>query len=1039
MPQKIVLKRSSVQGKIPGTADLDLGEIAINTYDGKMFIKKNDGAETVVEVGSDGKFIAIDSGYGIPEAVDNSGTVGTDAIDFSVGGVGATGSHSFAVGSEVKASGVNSFAMGDGYGSGYPTTASGENTFAGGSYAKASGTSSFAFGGGDIYNTHEASGDYSTVFGYSSKATGLISFAAGENTIASGSFSHAEGKLTEARGDSSHAEGYDVSSEGDYSHAEGRGTIAQNEASHAEGKYNVGAATDTIHETGIGVDTNNRKNAFEIYTDGKIVAPELTTTLIDDSNTSARVLVTREWVEANAGGDAPTGLEAIDEGNGIGWRLIGRDPDNYGNIGNGAVDFSYSDITSSEHGATGVLSVAYGLDTIASGNYSATFGAYNHASGLYSFAFGYRTTASGSHSISSGYNTTASGSYSISAGYKNTAAGSYGIAFGYRNEASGTNSLVLGRYSNASGDYSHAEGYYINASNEYQIMFGKYNEDKDTSLFELGYGTADDTRANIFEVQKTGEVVAPMVDNTKIDAADAKVLVTREWVEANAGGSSTAPSGLEAIDEGNGIGWRLIGRNPDNYGNIGQNAIDFSYYYYSSDTSGATGEYSFAHGYGSQASGEYSHAEGYFAKATGNHGFAFGETVDATGASHSTVIGHGSTASGSFSLVIGQNCTASGYGAISFGYDCTSSGSRSYSNGGGSIASGDYSTATGYYCKAEGRASFAYGYKVETTSDYLFAFGKNNENKDTSIFEIGIGADQDHKANAFEIQTTGEVIAPAVDNTKIDAADAKVLVTREWVEANGGSPSGLEKITENGHTGWRLIGRDPANYGDIGEQAVDFSYSNYSNDTSGATGQYSVAFGNGSTASGDYSFVCGGLITASGDYSTAFGYYTVASGDYSFATGSSQASGGYSVAFCSSKASGAQSFSVNAGEAEGERSFAAGSAKASGDFSFAEGQETIAQNEASHAEGKYNVGTATDTIHETGIGTADDQRKNAFEIYTDGKVVAPELTPSLTATNQQCLVPLSYLFSAEFGNALPTSPGDAGTLYKDADGFVKVS
>lgn len=50
MAQTIQLKRSSVQGKIPLTTDLALGEIAINTYDGKFFYKKNDGSDTIVEL-----------------------------------------------------------------------------------------------------------------------------------------------------------------------------------------------------------------------------------------------------------------------------------------------------------------------------------------------------------------------------------------------------------------------------------------------------------------------------------------------------------------------------------------------------------------------------------------------------------------------------------------------------------------------------------------------------------------------------------------------------------------------------------------------------------------------------------------------------------------------------------------------------------------------------------------------------------------------------------------------------------------------------
>lgn len=49
----IRIRRSAVQGAIPATSALALGELAINTYDGKLFLKKDvDGTESIVEVGS---------------------------------------------------------------------------------------------------------------------------------------------------------------------------------------------------------------------------------------------------------------------------------------------------------------------------------------------------------------------------------------------------------------------------------------------------------------------------------------------------------------------------------------------------------------------------------------------------------------------------------------------------------------------------------------------------------------------------------------------------------------------------------------------------------------------------------------------------------------------------------------------------------------------------------------------------------------------------------------------------------------------------
>lgn len=47
MPVSIKLRRSAVQGQLPTTSNLQLGELAINTYDGKLFLKKStSGAET---------------------------------------------------------------------------------------------------------------------------------------------------------------------------------------------------------------------------------------------------------------------------------------------------------------------------------------------------------------------------------------------------------------------------------------------------------------------------------------------------------------------------------------------------------------------------------------------------------------------------------------------------------------------------------------------------------------------------------------------------------------------------------------------------------------------------------------------------------------------------------------------------------------------------------------------------------------------------------------------------------------------------------
>jgi len=50
MANSVKLKRSAVQNKIPTTGDLELGELALNTYDGNLFFKRDNGTESVVRV-----------------------------------------------------------------------------------------------------------------------------------------------------------------------------------------------------------------------------------------------------------------------------------------------------------------------------------------------------------------------------------------------------------------------------------------------------------------------------------------------------------------------------------------------------------------------------------------------------------------------------------------------------------------------------------------------------------------------------------------------------------------------------------------------------------------------------------------------------------------------------------------------------------------------------------------------------------------------------------------------------------------------------
>lgn len=204
-----------------------------------------------------------------------------------------------------------------------------------------------------------------------------------------------------------------------------------------------------------------------------------------------------------------TGLEAISEGNGIGWRLIGKNPALYGDVGLYAVDISESGMASTSKGATGTSSFAGGIAT--------------EASGIGSFAIGDGTKAEGINSLSSGTGTHASGSQSMSVGESTT--------------AGGDNSAALGNGASAAGAGSLAAGLGVLAKNTASVAMGRYNVGSSfTNIFELGIGTDDVNRKNGLEVVASGLVKAPSASLSMLssEASNSKAVITKEYFDTYA-------------------------------------------------------------------------------------------------------------------------------------------------------------------------------------------------------------------------------------------------------------------------------------------------------------------------------------------------------------------------------------------------------------------------------------------------------------------------------------------------------------------------
>jgi len=75
MATVIQFKRSSTQNALPTTGDLSLGEVAINTYHGRMYTEKNDGSAAVSEIGSNPASLQINDAITFPTADGSSNQI----------------------------------------------------------------------------------------------------------------------------------------------------------------------------------------------------------------------------------------------------------------------------------------------------------------------------------------------------------------------------------------------------------------------------------------------------------------------------------------------------------------------------------------------------------------------------------------------------------------------------------------------------------------------------------------------------------------------------------------------------------------------------------------------------------------------------------------------------------------------------------------------------------------------------------------------------------------------------------------------------
>ena len=503
------------------------------------------------------------------------------------------------------------------------------------------------------------------------------------------------------------------------------------------------------------------------------------------------------YVALQIEGGVATGLENLNapyDATTATWRLIGRDKAYYLTPGISNVDFSYNDDQ---------VEGVFGL----TGGNSVAFGGYHNSDADGSYLYGYyQTVKKGSFAygayITGNNNTLNDYHYEMTVGgYLNTVStvgnnGSGGIMY-YGAVIGAYNSMPSGRASFMFGAGLIGESAYttiVGAANvdltaQRASSYSAFDNNRNNPAFIVGVGDVNIgaggvenptfVRRNGFVVKRTGDANFPELSTTMIDAANDDSAVTKGWVVDNAGGS-----GLEAIDEGNGVGWRLIGRDADNYGNIGLNAVDLSNSTSASSTTGAVGTLTFAQGENHQIDAGYSAAFGWNNKllyAGGNSGSG----NFATGFNNTMYEWTWTNINSGYLNKLGTSGSTGGNTPVSY-----QSGTLGYFNnsyaGKGSFLIGAGLLHGGAHCTVVGAAN------VDITNTVADQYYPPDNDLLNPAFIVGTG-DVDRnidtapvftRRNGFVVLRNGVVTAPEETIALIDAeVTGRVLVTKEWVES----------------------------------------------------------------------------------------------------------------------------------------------------------------------------------------------------------------------------------------------------------------
>lgn len=160
------------------------------------------------------------------------------------------------------------------------------------------------------------------------------------------------------------------------------------------------------------------------------------------------------------------------------------------------------------------------------GNLQTSAGDQSHSEGLWNRALGFTTHVSGGYNVAyDSYSAIIGGTYCKAYGRRDLLTGNYNTAYG-------NNTFICGTRNNAKAASAFVGGYYNNADYHFQSVLGLCNDNKETTLFEIGNGTYETktdadgkayiditSRKNAFEVYLDGHAelqVQGITDNSVV-------------------------------------------------------------------------------------------------------------------------------------------------------------------------------------------------------------------------------------------------------------------------------------------------------------------------------------------------------------------------------------------------------------------------------------------------------------------------------------------------------------------------------------------